>query len=250
MSYKIGEASRIARISVRALRHYDDVGLVVPSARSAAGYRLYTDGDLERLQQVLFYRELGFGLERIAALLADPRFDRRRALQEQRALLVETAERSRALVRLIDKTLMSMDGGKTMSPEESFEGFDPSKYDDEANERWGSTHSYAESKRRTARYSKEDWATIRAEAESIETALADAMERDEPADGAAAMDLAERHRMHIDRWFYPCSPQMHVGLADMYVADPRFAAHYDARRAGLAAFVRDAIHASAARATD
>jgi DNA-binding transcriptional MerR regulator len=235
-------------MSVRALHHYDEIGLVQPSARSAKGYRLYTPADLDRLQQVLFYRELGFPLEEIRRILAEPAFDRRRALLAQRARLAEQAARAAALVALVDKTIATLERGETMTPEEMFDGFDPSKYEEEARARWGKTESYAESARRTARYTKDDWATLRAEADALTQAFADAMDRGTPPGDPAAMDIAERHRLHIDRWFYPCPPRMHAGLGEMYAGDPRFAANYDKVRPGLAVYVRDAIRANAQRA--
>ncbi|NJD19999.1 MAG: hypothetical protein FIA95_12060 [Gemmatimonadetes bacterium] len=119
---------------------------------------------------------------------------------------------------------------------------------DEARERWGHTDAYKESARRTKQYKPADWAKIKAEAEAVEAGLAALLRAGEPADGVQAMDLAEEARLHIHRWFYPCPHTMHVGLAEMYTADPRFTAHYDEREPGLAAFVATAIKANAKRA--
>jgi DNA-binding transcriptional MerR regulator len=247
-SFTIGHVARVARISVRALHHYDEIGLVKPSGRSRSGYRLYTQADLERLQQVLFFRELGFRLEDIAPILADPGFDRRSALLAQRERLVENAARANALVHLIDTTIQKLERGEAMRPEEMFEGFDPAKYEEEAKARWGNTPEFAESQKRTKRYTKDDWKQIRADMDAITQAFAEAMASGERPGDAAAMDVAERHRQHIDRWFYPCSYRIHVGLGEMYVADPRFAANYEKHGAGLAAYICEAIRANAARA--
>lgn len=246
MAYTVGEVSRIAKVSVRALHHWDEIGLVVPSRRSPKGYRLYSGDDLDRLQQVLFFRELGFRLEEIAAAMADPAFDRREALRSHRALLAERVEHARALLDLVDRTLRAMNGEETMQPEEKFEAFDPSRYEDEAQQRWGQTPAYAEAKKRTARYSQSDWKTIRAEADAISTALAALMDARVAASDARATALAEAHRAHIDRWYYPCSREIHLGLGEMYVDDPRFEATYDRVRTGLAAYLRDAIRAASA----
>lgn len=246
-AYKIGYVSGIARVTVRALRHYDELGLVRPSGRSRSGYRLYTDRDLERLQQVLFYRALGFSLEDIGRALADPGFDRRAALVAHRTRLVENAARAQALVRLVDRTLLTIEGGRTMKPEEMFEGFDPAQYEDEARARWGKTGSYAESHRRTAGYGAKDWAAIRAEADALTDAFADAKRAGIPSTDARGMAIAEKHRLHIDRWFYPCPAPVHVGLGEMYVGDARFAAGYEKRLPGLAQYVCEAIRANAAR---
>ena len=121
-------------------------------------------------------------------------------------------------------------------------------YEAEVQERWGGTEAYKESSRRTKGYSDEDLAKIKVELEGIEVGFAAVMTDGEAADGARAMDLAEAARLHIDRWYYPCSHAMHAGLADMYTADARFKAHYDDRAEGLAEFVAGAIKANTARA--
>jgi MerR family transcriptional regulator, thiopeptide resistance regulator len=247
----VGAAARLARVSVRTLHHYDEIGLLHPSERSAAGYRRYGAADLERLQLILFYRELGFGLADIGRIMRDPNFDRRTALLAQRELLSRKAEQTRSMLGAIDVALAAIEKGMTMDRTEMFEAFgdfDPTQYEDEVKERWGETDAYRESARRTGRYTKDDWKRLGAETEAIEAGLASLLASGESASSEAAMDLAERHRLHIDRWFYPCSHQMQVGLSEMYVADDRFRKHYDDRQAGLAQYVHDAIAANAARA--
>ena len=167
MAYTVGEVSKIAKVSVRALHHWDEIGLVVPSRRSPKGYRLYTDDDLDRLQQVLFYRELGFRLEDIATTLADPAFDRPEALRSHRALLLQRVEHARALLELVDRTLRAMNGEEAMKAEEKFEGFDATKFEAEARERWGSTPQYAEAERRKKRYTDADWKRMQSEVDAI-----------------------------------------------------------------------------------
>lgn len=117
----------------------------------------------------------------------------------------------------------------------------------EARELWGHTKAYQESTRRAKKYGAADWKRIRDEQEAVEQAFADALAAGAPAEGERATDLAEEARLLIDRWFYPCSHEMHVGLADMYTADDRFRAHYDERAEGLADFVAAAIRANAER---
>lgn len=137
--------------------------------------------------------------------------------------------------------------GINLDPEEMLEVFgehDPTEHAQEAEERWGDTDAYRESHRRTSTYSKQDWQRLGAESEDIEAELAACLLAGEASDGPRARAAAERHRLHIDTWFYPCSHEMHAGLGDMYVADPRFAAHYDDRAPGLAEYVRDAIIAN------
>jgi DNA-binding transcriptional MerR regulator len=250
MSHKVGDVARLAHTTVRQLHHYDAIGLLRPSGRSQAGYRLYTDRDLERLQQILFFRELGFALEDIGRILNDPAFDRRKALLAQRALLVDKGERLRAVVALVDKTLSATDTEHAMSPEEMFEvfgDFDAKAHAEEAEKRWGETPAWAESARRTKRYGKEDWVAIRDDMNAIHRAFAGAMDAGTPPGDPAVMDIAERARRHIDERFYPCSPAMHVALGQMYVSDPRFTANYERIRPGLAQYVCDAIRANSER---
>ena len=126
-----------------------------------------------------------------------------------------------------------------------FEGFDPSEYEDEVRERWGDTEAYKVSARRARGYGESEWTEIRRESSEIVSELVAAMRAGSPADGAVARGMAERHREHISRWFYPCSPQMHRGLAEMYVADERFTRTYEREAPGLAVYFHDAIVASA-----
>lgn len=119
------------------------------------------------------------------------------------------------------------------------------QYAAEADARWGSTEAYRESQRRTSEYSEDDWRRLGAESDVIEQELADCLRAGLSEDSDRVRAAVEQHRRHIDTWFYPCSHEMQAALADMYVADERFAAHYDSREPGLAAYVRDAIHANA-----
>ena len=128
--------------------------------------------------------------------------------------------------------------------------FDPSAYEDEAERRWGANPEYQESMRRTRRYDDDDWAAIKTESESVTAGLAALLAEGVEPHRDAAMDLAEAHRRHIERWFYPCGHALHACLAAMYTDDPRFTAYFEAHGAGLATFVRDAIVANAARYAD
>jgi DNA-binding transcriptional MerR regulator len=250
MTYTVGEVARLARITVRALHHYDEIGLVKPTGRSAAGYRLYTDADLDRLQQVLFFRELEVKLDDIVAILADPGFDRRKALLAQRTLLAQKLERTRATLALVDRTIRALDGDCAMTKEEMFEvfgDFDPTAHQAEAEQRWGNTESFRVSQERSKKYNKADWQRIRAEQDSLLEAYAAAMAAGIAPEDARAMDVAERHRLSIDANFYPCSRAMHAGLGRTYVEDTRFTAYYEKKREGLAKYVHDAIAANARR---
>lgn len=124
---------------------------------------------------------------------------------------------------------------------------DPTQYSDEAEQRWGDTDAWRQSNARTARYGKDEWRQIKAEGEAVNARLAALLAAGEPADGAEAMAAAQAHRQHIERWFYDLTPEFHVGLGEMYDADPRFTATYEDIAPGLARYLRDAIVANAAR---
>ncbi len=246
----VSEVSRLSGASVRALHHYDEIGLLVPSARTAAGYRLYGDADLARLQEILLFRELEIPLDDIATLLSGGAFDRRAALELQREMLLQKAVRTEALIASVERAINAERTGVRMTKEEMFEvfgDFDPAQYEDEVQERWGESDAYRESSRRTATYTKADWERFKAESEQIGTDTARLMDEGVAASDPRAMDLAEQARLQIDTWFYPCSHEMHVNLAEMYIADPRFTATYEKIHAGMAQYWHDAILANAAR---
>jgi DNA-binding transcriptional MerR regulator len=242
--------ARLAGITVRTLHHYDRIGLLSPSERTATGYRVYTASDLDRLHQVLVYRELGFPLEEVATLLDDASADPEAHLRRQHALLRDRLERTGAVLAALEKEMEARSMGISLTPEEKFELFGPNyseDYEREAEERWGDTEAWAQSARRTAAYTKDDWVAIKAEADDVLTRFAAAMRAGSAADSAEAMDVAEDHRQHITRWFYDCPPGMHAGLGRMYVEDERFAANYEQVAPGLAQYVSTAVQANAAR---
>jgi DNA-binding transcriptional MerR regulator len=247
----VGRLAGLAGVTVRTLHHYDEIGLVTPSGRSPAGYRVYAAADVERLRQVLTYRRLGFGLREVAELVSDPDADTVTHLRRQRELLVGQQEQAAAMIAAIDKELEARAMGINLTPQEQLEVFGTDKaggeWADEARERWGDTDAYQQSQRRTASYTKADWTLIKAEADSVLTGFAEALRAGLPASGGQAMDLAERHRQHISQYFYECGYPMHRGLADMYLADPRFTEHYESAQPGLAQYVHDAIYANADR---
>jgi DNA-binding transcriptional MerR regulator len=251
MSYTVSEVAKAAGVTVRTLHHYDEVGLLRPSGRSAAGYRQYDDLDLERLQEVLLYRELGFGLDEIAGLVDIPTFNRIQILGRQRQLIEQRIDRLRSMAKAVDEALQAHEEGRTMNTAEmfgAFGDFEPAAYEEEVRARWGETEAYAESSHRTASYTKNDWKRMRDEGGEINQRLADLFAAGMDPEAEECMDTAEQHRLHIDRWFYPCSHEMHTGLGEMYVADPRFAKFWDEYQPGLALFVREAFLANGLRA--
>ena len=249
-TYTVSQVSRLAHVTVRALHHYDEIGLLVPSERADNGYRRYTNADLQRLHQILLFKELGFSLDAIAAVIEEPPAERRSALLSQREKLKDELQKTAAVLRAIETAIQALEGDTTMDANKAFDGFenfDHAKFADEARERWGHTGAYRESERRTKRYTRDDWARIKAEGHAINTGLAELLSAGGLPTDSAALDLAEQHRRHIDRWFYPCSHEMHAALGEMYVADPRFTETYEKYAPGLAHFIRAAIKANAAR---
>ena len=249
MELTVGQVAETFGVTVRTLHHYDAIGLVVPSARSRAGYRLYTDADLTRLSAVVTYRRLDLPLDEVRALL-DGDGTPAEHLRRQRDVVVSRLGELTELVAAIDRALEREMNDRPATTEDLTElfgdGFDED-YRQEAQERWGESDAWRQSQERTQRYTKADWEAVKAEQDAVNAALVAALESGEPATSTAAMDAAEAHRAHIQRWFYDVDPTFHRGLADMYLADPRFTATYEDLAPGLAQYVHDAIHANADR---
>jgi DNA-binding transcriptional MerR regulator len=248
-AWTVGQVAERSGVTVRTLHHYDEIGLLCPSRRSASGYRLYTEADLVRLRHVVVYRRLGFPLEEVAVLLDDPDADVAAHLRRQRAAVTSRLDELTELVTAIDRALEAEVSGIRLTPEEQRELFGDDfteEYQSEARERWGDTEAWRQSQQRTSRYTKADWQTIKAEADEINRRFVEALRAGEPAEGGRAVATAEAHRQHISRWFYDCPRGMHACIADMYVSDPRFTKTYEDIAPGLAQYVRDAVHANAA----
>lgn len=247
----VGELARLAGLSVRTLHHWHEVGLLVPSERRRNGYRCYTADDVARLQQVLTYRELGFGLEEVRALLEDPDVDPLDHLRRQQDLLAERIARLQSVAALVARAVEGRSMDIELDPHEIQEVFgddDPKQHAAEARDRWGDSDAHRQSQARASRYSKQDWLEVQAEMQDVERRFAGAMVAGEPAEGAVARGLAKEHRQHICRRFYDCDLDLHRSLADLYVSDDRFTAHYERVAPGLAQYVHDAVHANAAAA--
>lgn len=254
MPLTIQKVATLSGVTLRTLRHYDNIGLLKPTSRSEAGYRLYSDEDLTRLQQILLFRELHFPLKDIAALMQHPDFDTRAALKTQAGHLMQLSERYAQLSALALKTLKHKEEETTMSNEEKFDGFDYDKmmaeqkaYEPEVRARWGDTDAYRISTKRAKGYRKEDWAAIQEEADqNLRELIACFRERVASSD-ARVQAVCDAARRHITQYFYPCSKEMFAGLGAMYVADERFTAYYDKHETGLAEYYNEAIQAYAAQ---
>jgi len=246
-SYTVSQVARLAHVTVRALHHYDELGLLVPSLRSRAGYRLYAPADLKRLQRIVLLRELGFSLDAVGALLSGATPTLHDALFAQRARLQHELENRRRVLNAIEIALDVTEREETTMADvfEGVDQFESIRHEQEARERWGDTAAYKESSRRTQRYTKDDWLRMEAEAAALldDWALAFASSGTPASDAGRA--LAERARLHIDRWFYPCSRAQHAKVSELYVSDERYRAYYDTRAAGLADYVAACIASNA-----
>lgn len=245
--YSVQELAKLAGVTVRTLHHYDEVGLVVPG-RARNGWRVYGERELFLLQQVLLYRALGFGLDEIKRLMLAPGWELAQALEEQRRRLCERLDQTRALIAAVDAALGAQRQGAAVDPKTLFDGFDPEAHAQETQTRWGDTDAFRESQRRTRAYKPEDWAALRAESEAIYRDLSALLAAKAPPDGEAVVAAVERHRAHIERWFYPCDLAFHAQLGALYVSDPRFTANLDKHADGLAAFLQAATAARLASA--
>jgi MerR family transcriptional regulator, thiopeptide resistance regulator len=243
----VGAVAALTGVSVRTLHHYDHIGLVVPSVRTPAGYRGYTDADIERLHLVLVYRSVGMPLDEIRKILDDSGANVLEHLRRQHELLLEQADRLQHTIKAVEELMNAHRKGIQLTAEEQVEIFGTTAFGEEyaveADERWGETDAWKQSQQRVSKFSKQDWIAIKAEGDALLADLAQA-KRDGVAPGSThANDLAARHRASIER-FYDCGDDMHRNLVEMYLADERFTGYYDDVEPGLAQFVHDIVVAS------
>ena len=243
----VGEVSTLLGVSVRALHHWDETGLVHPSRRSAAGYRLYCETDIMRIQQVLVYRQTGMNLADIKMVLDEPETDAMTHLRRQRELVQGQVSHLQQMLNSIDMVMEIHQSGARISVAEMAEiwgtDWDP-VYIEDAHAQWGDTEDWAESYRRKAQMSRADWERAHEETVALETALAEAMRSGVKPGSPEANALARWHRKDFNRWF-EVSTSKQVLIARGYVADERYARYYDKRAPGLAAWLKDVIDASA-----
>ena len=243
----VGEVSTLLGISVRALHHWDETGLVRPCWRSDANYRLYSEADVMRSQQVLVYRQTGMSLADIKMVLDEPDTDAMTHLRRQRELLQGQISHLQQMLSSIDMVMDIQQSGARISVAEMAEiwgaDWDPI-YIEEARAQWGHTEEWAESYRRKARMTRADWERAHEETIALETALAEAMRSGVEPGSPEANALARWHRKDFNRWF-EVSTSKQVLIARGYVADERYARYYDKRAPGLAAWLKDVIDASA-----
>jgi DNA-binding transcriptional MerR regulator len=247
MEYTIQKLASLAGVSTRTLRYYDEIEILKPARINSSGYRIYGQAEVNRLQQILFYRELGVGLDSIKEIVTAPTFDGAKALREHREKLLEKKEQLDLLIANVDKTIALTEGRITMSNKEKFEGFkkkmvedNEEKYGKEIRKKYGK-ESVEASNAKVMNMTEEQYQEVTALAEQLHTTLAEAFKTGDPA-GELAQEAAHLHKQWLTYYWKDYSKEAHAGLAQMYVDDERFTAYYDKEQPGTAVFLRDAIH--------
>ncbi len=248
--YTVKELARLTGLTPRTLRYYDGIGLLRPRRDRDNGYRLYGPEEVDRLQQILLYRELDLPLEEIRRILNAPDFDRTGALREHLERLLTRRRETDRLIRTVRGTLEEIEGGTTMTDQDKFQGMkariiaeNEAAYGQEAREKYGDEAVDGQNAR-LAGMSREEWERLQREEADCKAALRRAAEADDPA-GADAQEAVRLHAAWLAH-YWPAgavTPQAHAGMAAMYVQDPRFAAYYDAVVPGGAAFLERAVRA-------
>ena len=247
MEYTVLKLGRLAGVSTRTLRYYDEIGILKPARTNSSGYRIYGAQEVERLQQIMFYRELGVPLETIKDIVTHPSFDGAAALKEHREQLLARRSQLDKLIANVDKTIALTEGRSTMSDQEKFEVFkqkmideNERKYGKEVREKYGED-VVNESNAKLRNMTEDQYAEATRLGEELHAKLAEAFRTGDPA-GEPAQHAAEMHKRWLMFYWPQYSPEAHAGLAQTYVDDERFTAYYDKDQPGTAAFLRDAIH--------
>lgn len=246
MNYSIAELAKLAGISTRTLRYYDEIQLVSPKREQSNGYRVYGQEEVDLLQQILFYRELGVPLSAIAHILKAENYNRIQALEGHLVALVEKKEQIEVLIANVEKTLRASKGEISMREQEKFEGFKKSlveenerQYGEEIREKYGDQAvdaSYAKMMGLT----KEQHARTEELAKEIRETLKLALHEGDPK-GSLSQAACALHKEWLGYFWKQYSKEAHYGLAETYVADPRFRDYYDSIAEGCAVFFRDAL---------
>jgi len=246
MEYTVRKLSQIAGVSTRTLRYYDEIGILKPARINSSGYRIYGSKQVDRLQQILFYRELGVGLEDIGAIVTAPSFDEVEALRQHRAKLLEKKAQLDLLITNVNRTIAAKERSLSMSDKVKFEGFkkklikeNEQKYGKEVREKYGDKTVDASNRKVLDMTEAEYDAVNRLGQEVIETLHA-AFRTGDPA-GELAQKAADLHRQWLSFYWDNYTKEAHAGVAQMYVDDERFKAYYDKEQPGAAEFLRDAV---------
>lgn len=246
MEYTIKKLADLAGISTRTLRYYDEIGLLTPSRINSSGYRIYGQTQVDKLQQIMFYRELGVELDIISEILSSKSFDKITALKEHHNKLLTRRGQIDILIKNIEKTIEQENGGNKMNDKEKFEGFkkklvddNEEKYGKEIREKYGDS-KVDQSNKKFLNMSDEQYKEFELLGQEVLDTLEKAFFTGDPA-SELAQQVAVLHRKWLSYTWNSYSKEAHAGLANMYVEDERFTAYYDKTQPGLAKFLRDAI---------
>lgn len=246
--YQINEISQLAGVSVRTLHHYDKIGLLVPDKQISNGYRIYTQDHVKRLQDIIFFKTLGFKLSEIGEMLTLDGYDRLFILNKHKSAIELRMNHLKKVLEAIDKTIDDEKGDYKMSDKERFESFDMDAidkhreaYKEETEAKYGGTDAYKQSQKKTKGYKKEDWKRVTEESNTIYKAFYELKNMGVPASDEKATELVVAWQDYITRNFYDCSKEILSGLADMYVMDQRFKDNIDANGEGIAQYMHDSI---------
>jgi len=247
MEYTVQKLGQLAGISTRTLRYYDEIGILKPARINSSGYRIYGQAEVDRLQQILFYRELGVSLDHIKEIITSPSFDGAQALKEHREQLLDKRKQLDLLIANVEKTIAKTEGRITMTDNEKFEGFkqkmiedNENKYGKEIREKYGDD-TVNKSNEKVMNMTQEQHDEVTRLANEVQDTLAEAFQSGDPA-GPLAQKAADLHKQWLTFYWSDYSKEAHAGLAQMYVDDERFKSYYDAKQPGTAEFLRDAIH--------
>lgn len=246
MEYTIQKLAQMAGVSTRTLRYYDEISLLKPLRINSSGYRIYGGGEVDMLQQILFYRELGVGLDDIKEIISSPKFEDSKALEEHHKKLLEKREQLNLLITNVEKTIKMKQGGIKMADKEKFEGFKQKMIDEnekefgkEIREKYGNDQ-VDKSNKKLKNMSEGQYKEIEELGNNILETLSEAIKTGDPA-SELAQKMADMHKKWLTFYWDNYSKDAHRGVAQMYVDDERFTAYYDKAVPGGAKFLRDAI---------
>ncbi|WP_108670463.1 MerR family transcriptional regulator [Peribacillus acanthi] len=247
MEYTVQKLGQMAGISTRTLRYYDEIDILKPARMNSSGYRIYGQAEVDRLQQILFFRELGISLDKIKEIVTDPSFDGAKALKEHREKLLDKRKQLDLLIANVEKTIALTEGRITMSDKEKFEGFkqkmideNEKKYGKEIRDKYGD-EVVNKSNEKVKNMTQEQHNEVTRLANEVTETLAKAFKNGDPA-SEIAQKAADLHKKWLTFYWSEYSKEAHAGLAQMYVDDERFKAYYDKEQPGTAEFLRDAVH--------
>ncbi|QQZ08948.1 MerR family transcriptional regulator [Heyndrickxia vini] len=246
MEYTVQKLARLAGVSTRTLRYYDEIGILKPARMNTSGYRIYGQNEVDRLQQILFYRELGIELESIKNIMNTPGFDGTKALKDHREKLLEKRKQLDVLIENVNKTICLKEGRIEMTDQEKFEGFkkkmieeNEEKYGEEIRNKYGN-ETIDQSNAKLMNMTQDQYERFtKLEKQVIET-LVEAFATGDPS-SELAQKTADLHKQWLTYTWKEYSKEAHAGLAQMYVDDERFKSYYE-KQPGMTEFLRDAIH--------